>query len=412
MIHDSVREELVRKISAVKPINFQLKGNAMPQNKTNQPAEIAVTRKPDAVPKTAATEIAVKPTSPTLVEFHSKNAALPEWRLQLQNVVRQRQERGAATDAAIEIAPPVQLITSGANALKAETVAEPEIFQHKNPTLNSALERIEKSRRAFLAEEKPSSVPTASPAKAGKNYPFYIAGKTSDAATKPAEINLPINTFAKPKLASPPQPEKEKFDTDKLPPIPKPAPMATSFESRPVVLDEVKPPVEEIVKPKIEAVKTAAIKIESIELVETEQVEVEEYEDYAPFAMRFNAGLFDLIIGSFTSLFLLSPFVFSGNWLSTAGVFAFLATCAIVMFIYLTTAVGVYGRTFGMRLFSLEIVDIETEDYPSFHQAAVSSAVYLLSLAFGGSGFLTVFFNEDKRAVHDLLSGTIVVKED
>jgi len=128
--------------------------------------------------------------------------------------------------------------------------------------------------------------------------------------------------------------------------------------------------------------------------------------------MRFNAGLFDLIIGSFTSLILLAPFMlWGGSWLSTAGVFAFLATCAIVMFVYLTTAVGLYGRTVGMRLFSLEIIDIENEDYPTLHQAAVSAAVYLLSLALGGIGFLTMPFNEEKRAVHDLVSGTIIVKE-
>jgi len=30
---------------------------------------------------------------------------------------------------------------------------------------------------------------------------------------------------------------------------------------------------------------------------------------------------------------------------------------------------------------------------------------------FGGAGFLTVFFNEEKRAAHDLLSGTILVRE-
>ncbi len=128
--------------------------------------------------------------------------------------------------------------------------------------------------------------------------------------------------------------------------------------------------------------------------------------------MRFNAGLFDLIIGSFSSLLLLSPFMLlGGNWISTAGFFAFVATCAIVMFIYLTTTIGLYGKTFGMRLFSLEVVDLEGEDYPTLHQAAVSSSVYLLSLALGGIGFLTLPFNEDRRAVHDLVSGTIVVKE-
>jgi len=187
--------------------------------------------------------------------------------------------------------------------------------------------------------------------------------------------------------------------------------MTSSFESRPAITDELKPSAAKDTKPTIKSDETFAGKAPAVKVVETKEIEVEEFEDCAPFAMRFNAGLFDLIIGSFTSLFLLAPFMLSGNWLSTAGVFAFLATCSIVLFIYLTISIGVYGRTFGMRLFSLEIIDIETEDYPTFHQAAVSSSVYLLSLALGGIGFLSIPFNEDKRAVHDLLSGTLIVKE-
>jgi uncharacterized RDD family membrane protein YckC len=431
MIHDSVREELVGKISnAAKPLDFQLKGIKMTQNKPTQSVAAPVAPKPDVPPKTT-TEIPVKPPSPppmnssppvksSTLEFHSKNATVPEWRLQLQNVVRQRQEREMSKPE-MEIAPPIQraqLNTNGATALKERTIAEPETFEHKNPTLNSALERIEKSRQQFLAEEKKQSVPAASPVKANKNYPFYIAAKTSEAVSKPAEANTPISSFAKPKLASSLRAEKDKLDTNKLPPLPLPPPasVATSFETRPVVFEDVKkPPIAEAKKfePEvIEVVKVKAKTVEAVEVVEPEEVEVEEYDDCAPFSMRFNAGLFDLIIGSFSSLLLLSPFmILGGNWLSTAGLFAFLATCAVVMFIYLTTSVGFYGRTFGMRLFSLEIIDIKDEEYPTFHQSAVSSAVYLLSLALGGIGFLTLLFNEDKRAVHDLVSGTIMVKE-
>jgi uncharacterized RDD family membrane protein YckC len=128
--------------------------------------------------------------------------------------------------------------------------------------------------------------------------------------------------------------------------------------------------------------------------------------------MRFNSGLFDLIIGGFLSLFLLAPFMLTGgDWFSFTGLLAFLATCSIVMFIYLTTTIGFYGRTFGMRIFSLEVVDIDGENYPTLHQAAVSSAVYILSLVFGGVGFLPMLFNHEKRAAHDLVSGTMVVKE-
>jgi len=138
----------------------------------------------------------------------------------------------------------------------------------------------------------------------------------------------------------------------------------------------------------------------------------EELEDLAPFAMRFNSGIFDLIIGAFTSLILLAPFMISGgNWFSFAGFFAFLVTCAIVMFIYMTTAIGMFGKTVGMKIFSLETIDIEENDYPTFHQAAVSSSVYLVSLALGGIGFLPALFNSERRTAPDLLSGTIIVRE-
>ena len=148
------------------------------------------------------------------------------------------------------------------------------------------------------------------------------------------------------------------------------------------------------------------------EIIETVETETEEFEDYAPFSMRFNAGLFDLIIGSFASIILLSPFILlGGSWFTVAGVFAFLATCSIVMFVYLTTTIGLFGKTFGMRLFSLELIDIEENDYPTFHQAAVSSSVYLVSLALGGIGFLPALFNSERRTAPDLLSGTIIVKE-
>ncbi|MCY7345440.1 MAG: RDD family protein [Pyrinomonadaceae bacterium] len=420
MIRDSVREELVPKISGSgKLVKAEVKEHIIMPIKFVESAKTPAPPKPAVAPQTATTEISAKTTSPTLVEFHSKNATLPEWRLQLQNVVRQRHETSLAAAQTITqtATPPVQrtrLVTNGATALKAQPFAQAGTVPHKNPTLSSALERIEKSRRQFLKEaELPEPSPVVSTAKAGKNYALHIAPKTGGAETKSAEINSPVGSFAKPKLVSSLRTESEKFDTDKLPPLPKPAQVATSFESRVTILDELKPTLEEVFETKINVADAAKTKTAPTETAGTPEVEeVEEFDDCASFAMRFNAGLFDLIIGTFLSLFLLAPFMLlGGNWFSVAGMFAFLATCSLVMFIYMTTAIGFYGRTFGMRLFSLEIVDIESEDYPTFHQAAVSSAVYLLSLALGGIGFLTLPFNEDKRAVHDLVSGTVMIKE-
>jgi uncharacterized RDD family membrane protein YckC len=64
-----------------------------------------------------------------------------------------------------------------------------------------------------------------------------------------------------------------------------------------------------------------------------------------------------------------------------------------------------------MSIFGIEVVDVDDNEYPTFHQAAVNSSVYLLSLAFAGLGFLTMLMNDERRCLHDLLSGTVVVRE-
>ena len=377
-------------------------------------------------PKHHTAEITVKMTSPTLVEFQHKEESVPEWRLKVQNAVRKRQglnevsseiinlppvAQSAKNKAAMEILdlPPVRqkrLAVSGANALKAETVVENVPVKQKNLTLNSALERIEQSRQKFLVEEENEAEPTILTPPVNNKHPFYLASKQDEVA--PTVVKASINPPIKPKLAPPLKLDSEPLDTNKLPPLPQEVKSSFSFAKNLIsnLVTEKKADKIEI-KAKSEE-KTEIIKAE---IIETEQIS-EETDDCAPLAVRFNAGLFDLIIGSFLSMILIVPFVISGgSWFTFEGFLAFLATTAIVMFIYLTTTIGFYGRTFGMRLFSLEIVDIEGENYPTMHQAAVSSAVYILSLFFGGIGFLTVFMNEENRAAHDLISKTIVVKE-
>ena len=81
------------------------------------------------------------------------------------------------------------------------------------------------------------------------------------------------------------------------------------------------------------------------------------------------------------------------------------------MFIYMTASLGFYGKTLGMRLFSLELVDATENEYPTLQQAAINTAMFLLLLPLAGVGFATVFFNEENRALHDLVSGTIFVRE-
>ena len=418
MINDSVREELKTKVSYLpKPLNADKKPEpAAVVNAAEQAANIEVREENElSAVRTNTAELISNPTNPTLIEFHSKNATLPEWRLQLQNTIRQRSKlaNSGSGKSSVPLPQMPQLMSKGAIALKSQPIENSAVAHKANPTLESALQRIKDSRQQFLTEEKKevflsNPAPVSAP---GKNYPFHIAPKTENSAIQKAQINPAVSFSSKPKLAAPLQNETEDLDTNKLRPIPNAAKISTSFEKHPSVSIEKAANIES----KIEA-KAPTVKIEKVIKPPAEPIvsdEAEVYDDCAPIAMRFNAGLFDLIIGLFSTLILLSPFLlWGGNWWSFAGVSGFLATLAIVMFGYLTTAIGYYGKTFGMRLFSLEVIDIGGENYPTLHQAAVSSSLYLFSLALGGIGFLTIAFNEDKRAAHDLVSGTIVVREE
>ena len=426
MENDSVREELKPQISArLTPIKIEMKENSPILEAPDKPTpQISFAKSSDSIGMRHQTsEITMKQTSPTLVDFNHKNATLPEWRLKLQNAVRQRQGY-IAEEVETPVSPVVRqthLATSGANALKAEIVTEPAPVikvetappaNYENKTLNSALQRIEKSRQQFLEPEKPEVPAAIPPQTARKNYPFHIAAKQNEVPFKPtaATVNPPI----KPKLAPSLRLDSEPLDTNKLPPLPEAVKTSPGFAQRLItsLVGEMKTAEKKEVINPVESPIEIKEKIKSVETPEIIEPEVEEVDDCAPFAMRFNAGLFDLIIGSFVTLLVLAPFMLTGeSWLSFGGIFTFLATCTVAMFIYMTVAVGYFGKTLGMRLFSLELVDIEGESYPTMHQAAVSSAIYLLSLIFGGIGFLTVFFNEEKRAAHDLISKTIVVRE-
>ncbi|HTK36962.1 MAG TPA: RDD family protein [Pyrinomonadaceae bacterium] len=346
-------------------------------------------------------ELTAPKTSPTLVGFQPKNPVIPDWRLELQNKVRGRHAAPTADAIAGQTSYQKQLVTNGANALKAEYVEAPKPApEHKDPRVASALKRINDSRKAFMPEAS-AKRRAAAKATPNRNFPFNVVEKTGTADAAPADTIATVNVLPKPKLVSTFPIEKKKFDTNKLPPIeetliPVPA-VEANFDVMAYSEDEL-----------IHVTKPDGVG-ENIELAETTSADID---DLAPFAMRFNSGVFDLIIGGFGALVLLSPVAFfGGDWMSLGGLLTFTATWSIVMFVYLTVCIGVYGRTLGMRLFSLEIIDADENEYPTFHQAAVSSAVYLLSLPLFGASFVTIFFNEEKRAAHDLLSGTIIVNE-
>ncbi len=419
MMYDTVREELQTKITPGVPRLKMTIETVTPESKRvaepppTKPPEVKVEIKPTppiaktppVAKRTQTAGLSASKTSPTLVEFQNKNASLPDWRLQLQNAVQQR--KGVQHASAETAQAPTQVSVGGAE-LKAEVVTWPEPAVApaiSDPRVANAMRRIAESRSAFLESDKK---PVKKPAVA-KPYRFGVVSTSgSSAGAAPAPAAVRTDAAAKPTVLKE-APIVLKRDTNKLPRIDRVEALPVEPESVIEIVEVKKAPAEFV---ETKRIHISAEPVEDENLAESEDSFADDIEDLAPFSMRFSAGLFDLIISAFVAGLVLSPLAFTGaEWFTGAGFVTYAATWAIVSFLYMTLCLGFYGKTMGMRLFSLELVDAVENEYPTLRQAGINSSVFLVSLVFGGLGFLTTLFNEERRALHDLVSGTIIVRE-
>jgi len=83
MMNDSVREELHSKLASN---SGTVKRDVLPIRREPAPVPVPPVRRPAVRVETA--ELTINKTSPTLAEFKTQTAAIPDWRLQLQNTIR------------------------------------------------------------------------------------------------------------------------------------------------------------------------------------------------------------------------------------------------------------------------------------------------------------------------------------
>lgn len=72
----------------------------------------------------------------------------------------------------------------------------------------------------------------------------------------------------------------------------------------------------------------------------------------------------------------------------------------------------VWGTSPGKRVVRIRIVDADTGKPMTARQAVLRTIGYLLTFGMLGAGFLWVFFNSRRQALHDRLANTVVVDED
>ncbi|HVF28584.1 MAG TPA: RDD family protein, partial [Pyrinomonadaceae bacterium] len=138
----------------------------------------------------------------------------------------------------------------------------------------------------------------------------------------------------------------------------------------------------------------------------------ESFDDHAPLAARFVGGVIDLVIIAFIA----SPFaaiieLTSGAWFDPRVAGSMAGIVVTLMLLYMVVSTGLAGRTFGMWLLSLRVVDVRTAMVPATGQSVRRAVAFVMSLAAFGLGFLYALLDAEGRAAHDHLSGTMVVRD-
>lgn len=146
---------------------------------------------------------------------------------------------------------------------------------------------------------------------------------------------------------------------------------------------------------------------------------------YAPFAPRILAFLTDIfMIGLPISLLLMATFGY--DQMHTAGAMDVITNnkaalknppnplssiLQIVLFMVITVELWHrYGQTPGKKLAHIRVVDAKTLQHASYWKLSIRFLGYFLSLI-SIVGFFIALFRNDKRSLHDLLSGTAVITE-
>ena len=318
--------------------------------------------------------------TPSLIEFPGVNrSSLPQWRKELGERVREAQEKRAqkAMIEAAEIEPLFSELEPK-TAPMLELLPQTEITP-MNPLVVAALRRIER------AHSQPGGNGAAATALAYEEQPTLELNTTIP--TEPAIDEVVSKPERVHNLAVVPTPEvtTPEVITVDAPPAPR--------KPRRVIDDRNDPCLNYL-----DSIPTSI------------RVESREY-DSAPVFRRMLSAVTDLaVVGIISSPVLALTELTNFRWQSPRVMGFVVGAFLVVGFLYLTVSVAFTGRTLGMKLFSLRVIDARTGLIPTGSQSAGRSFVYLLSLASAGVALIYLFISREKHTVHDRFTRTAVIR--
>lgn len=328
----------------------------------------------------------------TLIEFPgiSRNS-LPEWRKELSERVREVQER-RAREAAREAAEAERQRAEAATHPPQLELLPPTETPAMNPLVAAALKRIERAHQS-------ASVETHQPRTSLATAIAYAPEREENIVNETVPPVIQVEAEPEPPIAEPPIGEPEPvIEKTHLAIVPPPPSETTNvhFERdqlpKRLIRDDPNAP--------------ALNYLDSI----CRDARIDDGAGRSASAFRrVVSAMLDLLLCALLTSPIAGALQLSGSNLQDTNVITVLAGCMVVLtFIYLTLTTALTGRTWGMRLLSLRVIDTKTGLIPTGGQSIGRSFFYLISLA-TGVGILFALISREGYTAHDRFTRTAVV---
>lgn len=326
-----------------------------------------------------------QPKKSTLIEFPGvARSSVPEWRKELSERVREVQERRAREAAREAAEDERRQVEKAINPPQLELLP-PTDMPAINPLVAAALRRIERAHQTAPTETRHtrSTLATAiayAPAREENDMNETVGPPTTQLTFEP-EIAV-----------EEPPPAEEKPHLVVVPPS-EPEPALVPRAPKRLIRDDPNDPALNYLDSISRTLRVDDSSMQSASAVR-----------------RLVSALLDLVFCALLSSPITAAAYWTGNNLQQPRVIAVLAGSFIVVtFVYLTLMTALTGRTWGMRLLSLKVIDRKTRLIPTGSQSIGRSFVYLISLA-TVLGTLSVLFSREGYTVQDRLTRTAVVR--
>lgn len=378
----------------------------------------------DYSPEIEPAEEAAK--SSTLIEFPG-GRNVPEWRKQLSQRVREVQER-KAREAAEELAAAQEagLVSCALPSGQLELVPDLENPAF-NPIVTKALERLERAKRS----DYPSTYRAATATAPALTREAQRIAESEEIEKPVAEAKRKLTVVAPQLVVEPVQTSEELSALDSPPAIAESREIAAASNTLPVesiientaaaevVINEIE------IKPPLEASTAVTSERKPVRVISDNDIALSYLEtclslpalaadtrtDIPGLTRRFFAGVVDLLlIGLMVSPAAAAIYYSGGNWADPKIIGLMGGITAVTMFAYLTICTAMTGRTLAMRMFKMRTIDLRTGLIPTGGQSITRALTFVFSFALLGLGIAYALIDPDKRAVHDRLSKTIVIR--